>query len=174
MIIVKSLTAKIIAFSLLVSAILGSSAYAATDTIFIDGGPYNSASGFETLNLNSYGTSIQSIYVYSEAYSYEPGWNPPMNGDQNGTQQPDPMVQSTVYVAIGTHSVYLTVNVFAYTSIEAINITKNQSGNWIAAQINGPNWTLYNVNLGSGALDIHAWANANGYANCHVYADITY
>jgi hypothetical protein len=145
-------------------------ASAAYDEIFFDGGPYNVVSGSATIDLNNYGTAIVSISVWADAYGYEPDYHPPMNGGYHI----DPRVAAEAYVQLGGFGEYNIANEYTYAGVVASGITKNQNGDWIASQVTTYSGTQYNVNLGSGLIDLAAYASANGYASCSVSAGIEY
>lgn len=140
-------------------------AHAVTDQLFYEQG-YSGAEQSETIDLNSYSVNtITSISIHADASAAS------QSGDDiefaaasvalspGGACDDDDSGRGNAYVGV---------------TLVASNITKNGSGHWIAATVVTNDGTFYDVDLGTGSVDLSAGASGTGYANTWVYADITY
>lgn len=143
-------------------AIVGIAASAATDYL------YSGASGGSAgVDLNSYNVStITSITIDGDAYGYDPG------SPVNAYAEVNFLAGSFGYSASQFNPASDTASAWAY--MIATNITRDASGNWIAEQVTGTNGTYYNVNLGSGWVEMSSFGSANGYSSSSGSAYIVY
>ncbi|MDI1249520.1 MAG: hypothetical protein PSV13_11705 [Lacunisphaera sp.] len=146
---------------------LSPAANATTTTIFYDG-PY-SAYGSATIDLNNYSsTTITNLYLYVES---------------GAASQSDSTIfcYLTASIDATTGSIYYyddfssgQYGVSQQVTVSATNITKNGSGHWIAAELTTPDGTTYNVDLGTGSLDILGAGSGSEYGTGSAYCSITY
>jgi len=150
---------------LLTAAIVSPLARAATDEIFNIGGD-SSEEGDQFIDLNSYSvTTITSIYV------------------QGGADAASPEEYETVSASAGAALGFAyssdsnsgLANASAHATVFAINITKDGFGHWIAESVTTNDGTYYDVDLGTGEIELAASGSANGpYSGASAYASITY
>jgi hypothetical protein len=154
-------------FAIILISLSPSIARATTETVLF-GYANDGYSDSTTINLEDYSvTTISNITVTSTAYAAGAG--------------SDDIVYAWGDAAIGpyggVHSVSAqsTGGVYINPTIVASDITKNGSGHWIAAQLWTPDWVEYNVDLGTGSIELLADGNAIGLgAYAYIEADITY
>ncbi len=137
-------------------------AYATTDYLY--SGAYGGSAG---VDLNSYNVStITSITVDGDAYGYDPG------SPVNAYAEANFSGGSFSYSASQFNPTIDTASAWAYMT--ATNITLDGSGDWIAEQVTGTNGTYYNVNLGSGWVEMSSFGSANGYSSASGTAYVVY
>ncbi|MBX3738237.1 MAG: hypothetical protein KF715_16200 [Candidatus Didemnitutus sp.] len=137
-------------------------AHATTDYLY--SGAYGGSGG---VDLNSYNVStITSITVDGDAYGYDPG------APVNAYAEVNFSGGSFGYFASQFNPTSDTASAWAYMT--ATNITLNGSGDWIAAEVTGTNGTYYNVNLGSGWVEMSSFGSANGYSSASGSAYVEY
>ncbi|MBI5423396.1 MAG: hypothetical protein HZA32_04875 [Opitutae bacterium] len=150
------------------AATLATAGYATVESLFVANGGANG--GFATVDLNAYGTYVDSISVEADAYGYEPDYTPIMNGPNEF----DPRVAATIFLRIGSQQYTRTANEFCTGILTMSGIYKNESGDWIASQASFPGGSVSDVNLGSGIVEVEAWAQANGIGYCSASSQIVY